>query len=317
MGNCARVSRSSDPIIHAPIKDPLPLQDRVNLSPNSKSPQEKTQAKSAYQNDYGVLNLISYMADTTNCEYNGDISNQQRNGKGVFKWPDSTIYSGYWQMDKANGKGLLQFPNGDSYEGDFVENRYEGYGKYINSKGVAYEGNWHNNLQNGNGIETFSDKTRFEGEYKNGKKNGNGKIGFSDGSFFEGNFIGNNIEGYGKLTWPSSENKIYEGEWMKNVMEGKGKMTWLDTGKMYEGAYKDDKKHGLGGFKWGTGEKWIGYWKGGIRHGKGIFIDKNNKMMEKGEWNMGKKTEDFEPNHQNDEGFEEIFDYLLRNYHKI
>jgi len=160
------------------------------------------------------------------------------------------------------------------------------------------------------GKETFSDNTCFEGMFVDGQKNGKGKINFSDGSIFEGNFVANNLEGYGKLIWPALENKVYEGEWKNNVMEGRGKMTWLDTGKTYEGEYKEDKKNGFGCFSWQTGEKWIGYWRYGQRHGNGVMIDKGNKLMEKGEWNMGKKVSDFD---ENSKGFEEIFEYILRN----
>ena len=45
-------------------------------------------------------------------------------------------------------------------------------------------------------------------------------------------------------------------------MNGKGKITWVD-GKVYEGEYKDDKKHGYGTFFWGDGRKYTGYWADG------------------------------------------------------
>lgn len=321
MGNCARVSKTGkDPIVHAPIKaPPSPPANPSNISNQSPLPQNdhKSQQKSEYHNDLGVLNLMSHIGYTNNCEYKGELSkNKQRHGKGTLKWPDGTIYSGDWIEDRATGKGLLKFPNGDTYEGDFVENKFEGVGKYVNSKGVAYEGEWQENVQSGKGIETFADGTYFEGEYVNGQKNGPGKISFADGSVYEGNFVANNIEGRGTLVWPATENKVYEGEWKNNMMEGKGKMTWLDTGKTYEGSYKEDKKNGLGAFSWGNGEKWIGYWKDGVRHGKGVLIDKTNKVIERGDWSMGKNITEvgFGGSHKEDnKGYEEIFDYIMRN----
>lgn len=309
MGNCARISRNStDPIIHALVKPSNP----AAISP--KSPPQKSKNNKNFQADLGVMNLMSHIGYTNNCEYQGEFSKtKQRHGQGTLKWPDGTFYSGSWVDDRASGKGKLIFSNGDSYVGEFVENRFEGFGTYLNAKGVAYEGEWHNNLQNGLGIETFSDGTCFEGAYLNGLKNGTGKITFSDGSVYEGNFVENNIEGFGKLIWPKSENKIYEGEWLNNVMEGRGKMTWLSNGKVYDGFYCDDKKHGLGCFSWGTGEKWVGYWKDGIRHGKGILIDKEYKILEKGDWTMGKKIVDYDPENEKLEGFEEIFAFAEGN----
>jgi len=37
----------------------------------------------------------------------------------------------------------------------------------------------------------------------------------------------------------------YEGQWIKGIREGKGKFIWKD-GKVYDGDYSNNKKHGFG-----------------------------------------------------------------------
>lgn len=46
-----------------------------------------------------------------------------------------------------------------------------------------------------------------------------------------------------------SNDKKYEGFWVSGRMQGQGVYTWPD-GKIYEGKYLEDQKHGFGIFKW-------------------------------------------------------------------
>ena len=46
-------------------------------------------------------------------------------------------------------------------------------------------------------------------------------------------------------------------------MDEFGLYTWPD-GRMYEGFYKDDKKHGFGVYTWQDGKRYAGWWS----HGK-------------------------------------------------
>ena len=45
-------------------------------------------------------------------------------------------------------------------------------------------------------------------------------------------------------------------------MEGNGIFTWLD-GRVYDGQYSQDKKHGVGVFTWPDGRKYKGDWVDG------------------------------------------------------
>jgi hypothetical protein len=72
----------------------------------------------------------------------------------------------------------------------------------------------------------FNDN-KYEGDIENGKPHGNG-------------------------TWTQSDGATYVGQWVNGLREGLGTFTWSEkspqSGKSYEGEYKNNKRHGTG--KW-------------------------------------------------------------------
>lgn len=57
---------------------------------------------------------------------------------------------------------------------------------------------------------------------------------------------------------------------------------------MYEGFYKEDKKHGYGIYTWSDLKKYAGWWCNGKQHGIGVFISKDGKKKY-GIWEDGVK----------------------------
>ena len=59
----------------------------------------------------------------------------QRNGKGIFIWSteDSKghTYQGEWKDDEKIGKGIYKYANGEIYEGEWKDNEVVGNLKYI------------------------------------------------------------------------------------------------------------------------------------------------------------------------------------------
>ncbi len=56
--------------------------------------------------------------------YNGNMlanSSNVKQGYGVMKWPDGTVYEGLWENNLYNGRGKLYHASGDLYEGEFVD----------------------------------------------------------------------------------------------------------------------------------------------------------------------------------------------------
>ena len=76
-------------------------------------------------------------------------------------------------------------------------------------------------------------------------------------------------------------------------MEGVGIYMWND-GRIYEGEYKDDKKHGYGVYKWADGRKYTGYWSRGKQHGLGKYMLETEDKIKYGLWEDGKRIKWFE-----------------------
>jgi hypothetical protein len=147
--------------------------------------------------------------------YVGQVNNNgEKNGRGIYIWPDGSKYVGYWSNDKANGYGRLIRADGDAYEGYWVNDKAQGKGKYIYFNGGYYEGYWENNLQSGRGEEYSPDGSVFTGSYKNGLKHGYGEFTWPDKSIFKGNFNNGCIDGKG--TFMSSHGATCVGTWKNN-----------------------------------------------------------------------------------------------------
>ena len=75
-------------------------------------------------------------------------------------------------------------------------------------------------------------------------------------------------------------------------MEGMGIYIWND-GRMYQGQYKDDKKHGFGVYTWADRRSYEGYWHKGKQHGIGTYHVPKDGKKKFGLWEDGKRIEWF------------------------
>ncbi|MCQ2819404.1 MAG: hypothetical protein MJ252_19250 [archaeon] len=211
----------------------------------------------------------------------------ERYGRGIQIWLDSSCYSGYWKHDKANIQGKLVHADGDVYEGEWKDDKADGYGVYTHIDGAKYEGYWKEDKQHGQGIETWLDGTKYVGNYCEGKKSGTGTFTWTDKSYYEGEFMDNNIHGKGMYVW--NDNRKYRGEWKNNKMDGQGQFEWPD-GRKYQGSYREDKKEGYGIFEWSDGRKYRGNWSNGKQDGEGEFYNVSSGTWRKGIWKDGKRV---------------------------
>ena len=53
-------------------------------------------------------------------------------------------------------------------------------------------------------------------------------------------------------------------------MDGEGVFTWND-GRIYQGSFYQDKKHGHGVLTWPQGKVYDGMWINGKQHGEGKY----------------------------------------------
>mmetsp|Transcript_20314 Transcript_20314/g.20321 ORF Transcript_20314/g.20321 Transcript_20314/m.20321 type:complete len:84 (-) Transcript_20314:199-450(-) len=66
--------------------------------------------------------------------------------------------------------------------------------------------------------------------------------------------------------------------------------TLLYKGRIYEGFWKDNKKHGLGRQIGAKGDVYQGYWLDGKRNGFGVYEIVNKNYLYIGDW----KNDDFD-----------------------
>ncbi len=125
----------------------------------------------------------------------------------------------------------------------------------------------------------------YIGKYIGGQKNGQGKLLLPNDSEYEGNFKNNEFDGYGVF-----KSKVYNywGNYTEGKKNGKGKFKDLIKESIYEGEFIDDKKNGYGEEKYSDGTIYRGYFKNGLKDGKGTLILKNgnneNNFVYEGEF---------------------------------
>ena len=65
-----------------------------------------------------------------------------KQGYGIMRWPDGTVYEGLWENNLYNGRGKLYHASGDLYEGEFEDDMAQGFGIYRHANGSKYVGYW-------------------------------------------------------------------------------------------------------------------------------------------------------------------------------
>ncbi|KAL4487476.1 hypothetical protein ABPG72_006996 [Tetrahymena utriculariae] len=91
-------------------------------------------------------------------------------------------------------------------------------------------------------------------------------------------------EGRGILCYYNG--RIFEGEWKNDKKHGKATEIYQNGGR-YFGNFANGKKNGKGQFKWVNGEIYDGEWKDGTKHGSGLWKGiKGDSYI--GEWKEGK-----------------------------
>ena len=100
-------------------------------------------------------------------EYIGNFNDEGlKSGFGILKWPNGTLFKGYFENDKINGWGIIYYNNQDVYKGQCINDKATGYGNYIYKNGKNKIGYWFNDILTGIGFE-FDKNEYYVGEFKN------------------------------------------------------------------------------------------------------------------------------------------------------
>ena len=144
--------------------------------------------------------------------------------------------------------------------------------KYFQIKGTKHEviGFTKNKMVDGKCIIRYRPDDYFIGDYKNNKKHGYGYHRFVNGIVYKGQYD-NDLKVGGIVFEPKLKKIIYEGEWAADLYNGKGKLTRL-TNEQYIGDFRNGKFHGRGVLSWPNGAKYEGDFVEGVRQGEGRFV---------------------------------------------
>ena len=145
----------------------------------------------------------------------GDIWN--RNGLGVYTWPDGSYYWGNWSDGVCEGEGLyiagatytLRYcPGCTFYVGSFVNNQRSGWGACYDMDGnLVYEGNFSADAPTGTFPTPGQSNKRFQ-------------ILKADGGYY----VGETLDGrrHGKGVFISDTGEAWYGNWAGGAKQGEG-----------------------------------------------------------------------------------------------
>jgi hypothetical protein len=120
-------------------------------------------------------------------EYDGDIVQGKKEGKGILKFKDGTEYEGEFKDDNFNGNGVLKYYNGRKYEGTFKDGKMDGNGKFTWEDGKIYIGSYINDKKHGKGKLMWNSEKYYEGNWVNNKQHGEGMY-YLHGKVLKGQF---------------------------------------------------------------------------------------------------------------------------------
>ncbi|XP_034720690.1 alsin isoform X2 [Etheostoma cragini] len=113
---------------------------------------------------------------------------------------------------------------------------------------------------------------------------------------YEGHWLAGKPNGRGVLKWP--DGRIYKGTFKNGLEDGFGEF-WapnktLNKTDHYQGHWKDGKMHGVGTYRYASGEVYDGFFQDNMRHGHGVLrsgkLNTSSPSVFIGQWLQDKKT---------------------------
>ncbi|XP_053170323.1 alsin isoform X1 [Scomber japonicus] len=115
-------------------------------------------------------------------------------------------------------------------------------------------------------------------------------------AIYDGRWLAGKPNGRGVLKWP--DGRIYTGTFKNGLEDGFGEFVapnkTLNKNDQYQGHWKDGKMHGLGTYRYASGEVYDGSFQDGMRHGHGMLrsgkLNTSSPSVFIGQWIHDKKT---------------------------
>ncbi|XP_024866882.1 alsin isoform X2 [Kryptolebias marmoratus] len=128
----------------------------------------------------------------------------------------------------------------------------------------------------------------YDGHWLNGKPHGSGELKWPDGRIYTGSFKNGLEDGFGEFVAPNktlNKKDLYQGYWKEGKMHGLGSYRYA-SGEVYDGSFQDGMRHGHGMLRSGklntsSPSVFIGRWLQDKKTGYGVFDDitKGEKFM--------------------------------------
>eukprot|EP00928_Gymnodinium_smaydae_P054442 TRINITY_DN38206_c0_g1_i1.p1 TRINITY_DN38206_c0_g1~~TRINITY_DN38206_c0_g1_i1.p1 ORF type:complete len:656 (+),score=166.83 TRINITY_DN38206_c0_g1_i1:137-2104(+) len=174
---------------------------------------------------------------------------------------DPSLMNPVWEtlFSKEDFKKRMQYLHSHSKTGNFIEH----YG----TQGI-YEGEFLYGMRHGKGTHEFRDEV-YEGDWKWDQRHGWGTLSLKDGSTVKAEWLNGKPSGYTTMT-DAKGTIVYEGEFKDGKRHGLGRQLF-ESGDMYDGGWAEGKLHDRGVYYFTNGDKLYGMWNKGIYDGVGVF----------------------------------------------
>ena len=203
--------------------------------------------------------------------YDGGLMPKRLDFKEGYGLESGNIYRGHWDStstligeEHISGYGTMTYSNGEVYEGYWRQGQRHGSGRLITAKGEVCEGMWRQDEFTGWG-ECVGNSTVKSGQWKAGELDGFGMVG-SSLSITLGKFRESKLNGLGVKAISSREFLI--ADWENN--EYSGSLVEFDSSSVRWGTYKAGVLQGNMTVLYENGVRYVGEWRNGVRHGKGV-----------------------------------------------
>ncbi len=236
--------------------------------------------------------------------YIGQFLNNDQSGQGTYTIPNGERYVGEFKNGRYNGQGTYTHLNGERFVGEFKDGKYNGQGAITHPNGEKTVGEFKDGKRNGQGTNTLPSGEKYVGVFKDDKYNGQGTLFASNGSvvnqgiWADGNFVRTepvqqaSVANQAVVLVPVQPNTSQSNLPLCTGAYGVLNTSWSGCFGTHEvsnvGKYSCDRKDGfcdgVGTLVFTDGRKYVGEFKGGMRTGKGVLIDKQGAVISDGIW---------------------------------
>ncbi|CAN0240861.1 unnamed protein product, partial [Ectocarpus sp. 8 AP-2014] len=187
-------------------------------------------------------------------------------------------------------KKQRNFEDGTRYDGGWERGLFHGQGTLTWANGCVYEGGFRRGERHGTGICTFPGGERYAGAWDKGKMHGEGTLEIKGrtltGVWNQGVPDFNPpVDGYKRFVFPDGKG-VYDGHWREYKRHGQGLFAF-SNGDVYEGQWSHGEMTGEGKYQHASGEMYKGQFKNGRMHGQGTYSWPSTRQCYTGKWKEG------------------------------